>query len=475
MHKLDFISGAPKTFIFQNSSNKTNLGGLLTFIFCFIIIAVIYYYLYEYFANPKYKVSYTYDDEYFSDVERMYGNRTLYPDLNFNISIEPSIIQKDIKIINNIDEEIPIGYNYSKHIPELSLQILYKCIKINETINKTITEKIDCKLRDDDIDEYNSDLFYLNDLKINFTGFYNDHQNPKSPLKRGADYENFLFTINGNIDYYKFNWKIIKYEEEKSFSGIFGGPNIFYGGYFTRSTYFSIPEQPPFEHPKRSGDYYKLVSVLHFEKNNFAYYETYVREKVSIFDAIANICSLIITLYGIITFIFCQFYSNSFDNYKIVEKIISNNTNLHKRMPSSFIETGIGLINEMKSIKKDDLLNENDDNTKNIIIKNDNIKDIEEEEDDDDCESNMELKLNKFHFYDFFYNNIYSEKCCRSPIQGIIKTCNELISKYYSVDSIVYNQIRLENLFKDYKWNNIKLKNIDNNAYLFLIKYLSGY
>ena len=83
--------------------------------------------------------------------------------------------------------------------------------------------------------------------------------------------------------------------------------------------------------------------------------------------------------------------------------------------------------------------------------------------------------LKKFHFYDFFYNNIYTEKCCKSTTQSIITTCNELISKYYSIDSIVYNQIRLENLFKDYKWNNITLKNIENNEFISLLKYLSEY
>jgi len=68
MNKFDFISGAPKTFIFQKDSNKNNLGGIFTFlfcIFCIIILAIIYYYLYEYFENPKYKVSYSYEDEFF--------------------------------------------------------------------------------------------------------------------------------------------------------------------------------------------------------------------------------------------------------------------------------------------------------------------------------------------------------------------------------------------------------------------------
>ena len=55
MHRFDFISGAPKTFIFQKDSNKTNLGGLLTLIFIIIIILMINSYLYGYIANINIK------------------------------------------------------------------------------------------------------------------------------------------------------------------------------------------------------------------------------------------------------------------------------------------------------------------------------------------------------------------------------------------------------------------------------------
>ena len=82
--------------------------------------------------------------------------------------------------------------------------------------------------------------------------------------------------------------------------------------------------------------------------------------------------------------------------------------------------------------------------------------------------------LPKFHFYDFFYNNIYSDQYCNSPTQDIISSCNDLITKYYSIDAVIYNQLRLENLFKDYKWNNPKLKSIENNDLIFHIKNLSG-
>ena len=34
----------------------------------------------------------------------------------------------------------------------------------------------------------------------------------------------------------------------------------------------------------------------------------------------------------------------------------------------------------------------------------------------------------------------------------------------------MFNQMRLENLFEDYKWNNPKLKNIKKNGYISKLK-----
>ena len=213
MNKFDFISGAPKTFIFQKDSNKNNLGGIFTFLFFIIILAIIFYYLYEYFANPKYQVSYTYEDEYFKDVDKMYNNTSLYPNLNFNITIELKNILKIIKLINLDNNEIPIEKTFTKHVSELNLKILYKCITINNTYHN-------CTLREDDIDK--SSIYFLNlfNLKISFTGYYCDHQNPISPINRELDHEDFLFSINNNNDYYRFNWQIIKYEERKNYGEI---------------------------------------------------------------------------------------------------------------------------------------------------------------------------------------------------------------------------------------------------------------
>ena len=44
------------------------------------------------------------------------------------------------------------------------------------------------------------------------------------------------------------------------------------------------------------------------------------------------------------------------------------------------------------------------------------------------------------------------------------------MSNFLSVESILYNQIMLENLFKDYNWNNQELNNIDNNEFIIKLK-----
>ena len=44
--------------------------------------------------------------------------------------------------------------------------------------------------------------------------------------------------------------------------------------------------------------------------------------------------------------------------------------------------------------------------------------------------------------------------------------------KYCSIESILYNQILLENLFKDYHWNNKELNSIINNEYIIQLQNL---
>lgn len=56
MHSLDFLSELPKLFIFQQGSNKTNLGGVLFFIYILIMMSISFVYLYDYFTGKRYIV-----------------------------------------------------------------------------------------------------------------------------------------------------------------------------------------------------------------------------------------------------------------------------------------------------------------------------------------------------------------------------------------------------------------------------------
>ena len=457
MYKFDIISGAPKTFIFQKNSNKNNLGGIFTILFIIMMFLIIFSYLYEYFVNDKYKVSYTYDSELYEyeDYNKIYNDDKLYPKIDFNLNVDGNI-SKSIKTFN-FDEngnlvEIPLGENNTttKRVSELEIYIFYKCII-------EANGKVNCALREEDMDE-NREFFNIFNLEISFNGYYCDHQNPNSPIKRDIDNAVFPFTIEDRIDYYTFDWKIIKYSEEHSFSGMLRSTDEYYGGFFTKAERFSFPASKV-QVLYFDGVPYQLTSMLGFNRNGFGIYDMYRRDKISIFDPIANICALITTLYGVLTFIFYGFYSKNFDNYKIVEKILSSRAKLEMELTNKIIDD-----------KEDTLLNVNDKEEKDNKDEKDEINITKEDKIND---TKPLFKLPKFHFYSFLYNNIYFKKCCNSSTQEIISSCNDIISKYNSIDAIIYNQLRLENLFRDYKWNNPNLKSIENNDLIFKIKSLS--
>ena len=127
----------------------------------------------------------------------------------------------------------------------------------------------------------------------------------------------------------------------------------------------------------------------------------------------------------------------------------------------------------------------NDNENQEHLIKtsineeNDNIEDINNNEDINDPDSKSENKeriLPKYSFIQFFLNNIYCknwEICSKYKVQQeIIYLCNATNMKYLSIDSILYNQIMIENLLEDYNWNNTSLNSIKNNELILKIKNL---
>ena len=99
------------------------------------------------------------------------------------------------------------------------------------------------------------------------------------------------------------------------------------------------------------------------------------------------------------------------------------------------------------------------------------INEFDDTSNENNNESNdTKVTLPKLRFFDFIFNNIYNSKHCKMVRQEIIDKCNEIILKYYSIENILYNQLMLEILLKDYKWNDPELNKLDNNKLILQLK-----
>ncbi len=186
----------------------------------------------------------------------------------------------------------------------------------------------------------------------------------------------------------------------------------------------------------------------------------------------ANIGALFSTFNFIFSSIY-KFYEKNFDNYKIVEKLLSPNDTLKNKNLNliKFDKNNLSLtlIDKELNKEKDDSLNI-DKSDENLVIneiesENENEKKIKEDK-------NKKFILPKLYFFDYYFNNIYCNCCKRIKKQEIINTCNNIVLKYTSIDSIIFYQMQLQNLLKDYKWNDNKLNNLENHYSIILLKNL---
>ena len=207
-------------------------------------------------------------------------------------------------------------------------------------------------------------------------------------------------------------------------------------------------------------------------------------------DILAKIGALFATFNTIFKFIF-KFYSRNYDNYGIINKILQFNLYNNKKdeMSKRQIKLDNSEGNQMEltklSINEDEKVNitfpliddmnekdEEENYIKNTIDENINFEENKSGNNDtkiivDDDQGNIEYNtedkiLPKLSFFDFYFNNIYCKSCKRREKQDILNICNKIISKYNSIDYVLYNNILFENLLKDYKWNNPSLNNLKN-------------
>ena len=460
LRRIDLLSGGPQVSIFNQGSNKTLFGGILSLIYLIIFLLIAIAYLADYSINDKYNVQYGIDQkERFENLEELSEDINLCPNIyymfrlyNYNNYTELSdrfvIIDTEDKIINR-------NKVLSNQVSKLNFGIFYKC------------DNISCLLNEEDKANYGY-LFILQ-----YQGFELDHQGDVPLHKANKDYyiDSDFFFNKPALQY--LHWGIIKYSEERYFLSVlynlFGGEDEeLIGGYFKGVSNFFLDgileEKKCIEFI--NGTYYKLLGVF-TGRVDFNRYETYKRTKVFILDVFANISALSMTVLDFFGFFFSNYYSNNFDNYKIIEKVLSKEKKYRKYVNKDISED----ITEDKN-KQIELI-DNYGKTESLITNENNIevkedKIIEEKKDEDEID---ERAIPKLRFIDFIINSFYNDNLCKpSNRQQIISCCNDLVSKYYTIEDIIYNQIKLDNLLKDYKWNDPKLKYIENNEFVVELK-----
>ena len=205
---------------------------------------------------------------------------------------------------------------------------------------------------------------------------------------------------------------------------------------------------------------------------DFFHFLFYNRKKVEFLDVIAKIGAFFSTGKYFFSFLL-YFYSTNFNNYKIIYNLLN-----HPKKPNKIIE----LDKEFKRAKtlkeKNNYKLINDINNLEPFIdvhfkeKNATINEVDIDKDIDINEPDEEPSfiLKKLSFFDFLFNNVYCKCCIKIKKQYLIDITNDIIFKYLSLDTLLYNQIKIENLFQDYKWNNHLLNNVENNKMIIDLK-----
>ena len=459
---LDFLSGSPKNFIFNKSSNKTLFGGILSLVFLILAFIIIIFYLLNFFLEDDFSVQYSYyqmplnnDNE----EEKKLNDERYNPYFNFQFSLFVKYKDIDnITIIKHLSENyiitnttngqiIPREKYLNLKVQDIDITLIYKC------------ENENCEI-DEEKNKIEDFIFYSN-----YSGFVLDHQNKTCPFYRDDEkyiLEKFIFNYK-IAQRFKENWKVTKYKKEEGLSKFtnkikkmdedetkiigltsYERENEALKNYYDNLIIF------------KDNTYYRILGQLKFNIN-LNFYEEYSRTHKSIWSAIASICSLVLTVFNGFSVALSKFYTSSFDNYKIIEKILFNKIDKKDKIKLSTDSNKEKLLPD--SINGENIIN----NEENDIEDNNKLN-------NDEITTNK--KLPKLRFFDFIFNYIYNFKPCDINRQKIISKCNEILAEYYSVDKILYSQLILENLFRDYKWNDTGLSKIDNSELIIQLKNL---
>ena len=444
MKYLDFLSLSPNLYIFQKSSNKTKFGGALFLIYIVLSMLIALYYIIYYIKNDKYQIEYASIINFYNlnEIAELNKNDKINPEYEIGIQIELDEDYKKLKIYKGL-ELIERGQDYLEptsikgRISDLHFFIIYEC--------------------DNELCKDEKSILHINkEYKVTlFYDHYSYNFQSKNVLKK---IQNIRHPINFYFNNYTIisnNWVNVFFKERK---GLWQKEHIETYGSFHHD--YTRIKGNDIHFNKETGKWYKILLQYKINNNHKESIE-YKRKKVSIITVFANILSYFSNLFFIMKLI-NKYYSSNFDNYKIIEHIYKNKINNKMTLG----------LNEEED-KKINISPHNNEINLNLLTSNISKKEEKEEEDEnEEINTFLNKNIKKLSFVDFFINNVYCKCCSKINKQEIINVCNNIIIKYCSIESILYRQILVDNLIKDYRWNNKDLSSINNNEYFIKLKNL---
>ena len=472
MKKFDILSQPPRTYIFERYSNKTIFGGVLSIIYLLIMIFISIYYIYNYIIGDKYEYYYSYRELPEEQKKKAFAGFDPNPPIHIKLDA-----------INELDWNISSNLKFIYYTKDSEKKIIYR----NDWTEITIPDYaiIDLYYSIDDINDIKEIEFGENfEVNLTYKTFYLDHQNPVCPFKKIVIYKYLRFNFEKNFILYM-NWEFTKYKEKndifKIFSNYLRRPIQFLDG---RLTINDLKEE------KNDGEYnneYIIDGVIHKYLGSIVIFNSrdtiheYLRQKREWLSVLATISALANSFYSIFVRFFYFIYSKKYDQYKIFKNILLLDAKIKKsdsiflseasnlKLNNFSLEKKVGKALEVREIQ---VINSNKSDSCSSTNNNDKGSECpttEKEEKDEEVDNNN-LHLPKMPFVNFIFNNLFIDKCSNSNKQKLINLSSKIIYKYYSIENILYNQIKFENLLNDYKWNNPKLKNVQNNKTILEIR-----
>ena len=480
MISFDFLSSPPHSFIFQRRANRSNFGGVLSLLYLVVFLIISSFYLVKYFNEDNYTVQYLYHERFITEEEilkRVESDR-YNPKIHFCPSIkvkaEKEIIDRfKIRRYNNIlNSEVNLTQCLNYRMTELDWLLVYDCLDANYTECSIDTEKV-----------YSDPA-----INVDYNGFFLLHQNKTAPIYRFKEESTHRYTA-----YFELNnplkkvqeLKTIRYKEEKDFFSIFkkeedndyiglGMKSLLISKMTTRDGKNNVFLRA-YDFNAKEPRYYKVLGRFKFDID-FHHYDEYKRTSKSLWDTVANICSLSMTIFNGLCYSLMNYFSNNVDNCSIMEKILFNsNSNKYEKKESNnnreINDPKINYPNNDDLNKEENLIDKQNGSNldKNALSINDEIIN---ENDREIINKDFNEGFPRLSFFDYLFNEIYDGRCGKLKKRHLIQKCNEIVSKYYSIECVVSYLIKLENLLKDYRWNNPGLNNLENNELILDLKNL---